>query len=100
MKVYKNYEKRFIGSSDIGSLVYRSWNSVGLIEFGGDGEYFAYIVDEDAEIGEHYQKVVSATHWLDLYDDTSRTMRFSGAKINIYRAGGFGIIIQVIQHQF
>lgn len=98
MKSYKTYEKKCIGSSDIGSLICRSWNSVGLIEFGGDGEYSAYIVDDNAEIGDHYQKVVSATNWLDLYDDTSRTMRFRGAEINVYRAGGFGIIIQVINH--
>ena len=98
MKSYKSYEKKTLGSSDIASLIFRTWDKVGLIEFGGDGEYSAYIVDEDAEIGEHYQKVVSATHWLDLYDDNARTMRFSGAEINVFRAGCFGIIIQVINH--
>lgn len=97
MKDYHEYSKKFIGSSDIASLIYRSWNGVGLIEFGEDGQYSAYIVDGDAEIGEHYQKVAMATVWLDIYDDESRTIRFRGSKINIYRSGCFGIIIQVIE---
>jgi hypothetical protein len=44
MKDYHEYPKKFIGSSDIASLIYRSWKDVGLIEFGEDGQYSAYIV--------------------------------------------------------
>lgn len=101
MKSYKDYEKQFIGESDIASLVMVGFgeNEVEskMLHFGGDYAFFAYIVDGDAEIGEHYEKVATFTHWFKLYDDTGRTKSFTGREINVYRAGEMGCIIQVIQ---
>lgn len=103
MKSYKEYGKWWIGESDIATLV-----CVGIdekeddietffLEFSGDGEYYAYIVDEEAEIGSHYKLVHTFTYWCRIYDDSSKTCEVSGKKINIYRAGDFGTIVQVIR---
>lgn len=62
MKNYKEYEKRFIGSSDIAALILVGCDENGLktstLDFGEDGSYMAYVVDEDAEIGAHYKKLL------------------------------------------
>lgn len=66
------------------------------LDFGEDGSYMAYVVDEDAEIGAHYKKVADFKHWLKIYDDDELTYRINAQEINIYRAGDFGCIIQTI----
>lgn len=100
MKNYKEYEKRFIGSSDIAALILVGCDENGLktstLDFGEDGSYMAYVVDEDAEIGAHYKKVADFKHWLKIYDDDELTYRVNAQEINIYRAGDFGCIIQTI----
>ena len=65
--------------------------------FGEDGCYKAYIVTEDTEIGSHYSKVASFTDWMKIYDDDEKTFEKKAKKINVYRAGEFGCIIQIIQ---
>lgn len=100
MKNYKEYEKRFIGSSDIAALILVGCDENGLktstLDFGEDGSYMAYVVDEDAEIGAHYKKVADFKHWLKIYDDDELTYQVNAQEINIYRAGDFGCIIQTI----
>lgn len=100
MKSYKDYEKRFIGSSDIASLVLVGCDADGLksefLNFGEDGEYRAYIVGSYTEIPEHYKHVYTFECWLKIYDDEELTYSERAKEFNIYRAGEFGCIIQVI----
>ena len=95
-KSYKEYDTRFIGASDIASLTLRSPEGAAVLNFGQDGGYSAYLVDEDAEIGSHYKEVYSCTKWLWIFDDTERSARFRSDIIKVYRAGEFGCIIQRI----
>ena len=101
MNNYKKYEKEVIGSSDIATLIavgcYENGLKTGMIHFGSDGVYSAYIVDQDAEIAEHYKKVDSFTDWLKIYDDEGLAFDVYGKEINIYRAAEMGCIIQVIK---
>ena len=58
MKTYKDFEKSYIGSSDIAAILVSGPSGDGLhaeyISFGEDGAYSAYIVtNPDAEIGSH-----------------------------------------------
>lgn len=103
MKTYKDFEKHFIGESDIATLIMAGCREdegvvTDTLHFGGDGAYSAYVVtEEDATIGMHYKKIASFTHWLKIYDDRELTFKVSAKEINIYRSGDFGCIIQVIQ---
>ena len=102
MKNYKEFEQESIGYSDIATLILVGCDENGLkteqLSFGGDGRYGAYIVTEpDVEIGSHYNKVATFNHWLKIYDDEGLTYRVDAKEINIYRAGEFGCIIQIIQ---
>lgn len=100
MKSYKDYEIEFIGGSDIATLILVGCDEnglkTGLLNFGEDGSYRAYIVDENAEIGAHYKKVADFKYWFKIYDDHGLTYRVNAQEINIYRAGDFGCIIQTI----
>lgn len=87
-------------ASDIAALILVGCDENGLktstLDFGEDGSYMAYVVDEDAEIGAHYKKVADFKHWLKIYDDDELIYRVNAQGINIYRAGDFGCIIQTI----
>ena len=96
MKTYKDFEKRPIGDSDIASLTVRYPMKAEVLNFGSDGSYSAYIVTENAEIGEHYRLVSQGTHWAIIYDEFGKTFSCHADEIMIYRAGGFGCIIQLI----
>ena len=56
MKTYKDYQKWNIGSSDIASLLLLGCNENGaepmLLTFGSDGDYSAYIIPDNVDIGE------------------------------------------------
>ena len=52
--------------------------------------------ENDVEIGKHYEKVVTFNYWLNIYDDTKRTFSKHAKEFNIYRAGDYGCIIQMI----
>lgn len=102
---YKEYKKIYIGMSDVATLIFvgcgnpdpdKEMQAV-LVSFGGDGIYYAYLVDENAEIGEHYHQVASFEHWLTIYDDSGKTFNQYAKKIIVYRAGSSGTIIQVIR---
>lgn len=107
MKNYKDYEKQCIGCSDIASLILRGINTndeleLKALEFGGDGVYWAYIVDADTEIPEHYTQVAEFKCWMQIYDDMARTATFrtkGNEKIKVYRAGMYGCIIQRAKEQ-
>lgn len=53
MKNYKEFKRIYIGSSDIASLTLRAPNISHILTFCEDGVYFAYLVEGEAEIGEH-----------------------------------------------
>ena len=51
MKTYKDFEKQYIGNSDVAALImvgYKKGNGLvtDLLHFGEDGAYSAYIVTE------------------------------------------------------
>lgn len=101
MKSYKKFGSKLIGYSDYASLLLAGpRNEEGLtsqfIHFGGDGRYFAYIVNEEAEIGEHYSLVAEFDSWMRIYDDETMVCNFDAKHIKVYRAAGFGCIIQLL----
>ena len=106
MKTYKDFEKIYIGSSNIACLVLVGCKinqkgealgaSTELLHFGEDGLYNAYYVTEPCEIGEHYRKVATFNSWLKIYDDFERTF-YEYGDFNIYRAGDFGCIIEKVR---
>lgn len=104
MKNYKDFGKEYIGSSDIATLILvgcRDDNDTeeGLkikeLRFGGDGAYTAYIVDETAEIGKHYQLLDTFYYWLKVYDDNQVTFEVFCDWAKVYTAGAYGCIIQI-----
>lgn len=101
MRSYKLYESSYIG--DIAALILAGISDGGLqskvLDFGEDGRYSAYIVDEDAEIGSHYEKQHEFTNWMTIYDDDTCVRTYHAEKIIVYRAGDFGCIIQLIHER-
>ena len=95
MKTYKDFEKKFIGCSDIAALTVRSVQSVFSLSFGGDDCYKAYICYGEVEIPSHYTKVFSGATWLKIFDDDSLAYYEYkyGMHVDIYRAGYGGCII-------
>lgn len=101
MKDYKDFPEQFIGYSDIACLVLAGFQKdEGFVTmplwFGNDGGYFAYVVDSSAIIGSHYVKVAEFNSWLKIYDDDGGMKEFKGSRINVFRAGEMGCIIQVL----
>lgn len=102
MRSYKEYPKKCLGGSDYAALTMAGYKEdIGLtsaiLHFGEDGIYDAYFVDENAEIGSHYELIATFNYWIKIYDDYSLTTSLSGSIMNIYRAGDYGCIIQVIK---
>lgn len=99
MKDHHEYPKQYIGWSDIASLTLRTSTitglGLGLLNFGGDGQYSAYIVDEDVIIPDYYKLAYVAFNWLWIYSDSERTARFDAKMITVYRAGDYGCIIKL-----
>lgn len=100
---YKSFGKQWIGGSDAAFLTFVGSGDDGVyaqaVKFGGDGEYNAYIIyGDDVEIGAHYKRVATFGTWLKIYDDDGRTFRHHeyGATYNVYRAGDYGCIVQII----
>ncbi len=107
MRDYHDYERIYLGYSDIASLTivgprdFKDDQMGSLAEslyFGIDGDYYAYIVDGDAEIGGHYKLVQTCEVWMKVYDDEGLVKTFRAPKINIYRAGDAGCIIQKLDN--
>ena len=103
-KSYKVFPKKWIGVSDIASLVLVGCDKNGvtseMLHFGEDGQYYAYIVNErNVVIGSHYKLRHTFEKWLKIYDDDGLRYEVKAAKINIYRAGDFGCIIEVLDEK-
>ena len=103
MKSYKNYSQEYIGSSDVAALTAIGFDgnevAAKVISFGGDDAYMAYIVDENAAIGDHYSEVARFKSWAKIVDDSGIQKRFNADEIVIYRAGEYGYIIHLIGRQ-
>lgn len=112
MKNHHDYPIVALGDSDVATLTiqYFERNGLGatLLRFGGDGSYKAYLVDSDCEIPDYYTERLTLTGWkchpddhpcgwLRIYDDDGLQFqsRF-GEYCRIYRAGEYGVIIQII----
>lgn len=118
VKSYRDFPKYFIGESDSARLIVEGYyptrgNILRKIQFGEDGVYRARIgqakdlgveltgVDwiDDNEIWKkvpsYYEKILDSWGYLDVYDDTGKTMRISASVIRVYRAGDFGCLILV-----
>jgi len=89
MKTYKDFEKQYIGLSDIASLILVGCGKNGLslkeLHCGQDASYQAYIVEAEFD------------SWLKIYDDEGLVKQFSGKNIIVYRAAEMGCIIQIVQ---
>lgn len=103
-KTYRDFDREIIGGSDIAALTLTGCTPDGvdckMLKFGGDAAYKAYIVDDaDVEIGEHYTLVATFKSWVRIYDDYGMSWEYSknDATINIYRAGDYGCIIQIVE---
>ena len=101
MKTYKDFDKQYIGSSDIASLILAGYKAgEGFVtiplHFGQDDSYSAYIVEGEAVIGSHYEKRAEFDSWLKIYDDEGLVKQFKGKKIIVYRAAEMGCIIQIM----
>lgn len=111
MTNYKAYGKTYIGSSDIASLTIstcgldefnetnaKTWGLFNLNfgAFGDDGSYYAYVVNDAAEIGANYREVVRGRNWVRIYDDNGMTFYAHAREIVVYRAGEMGCIIQLL----
>ena len=97
MKDHHEYEKIGLGYSDIAQLVLRSPDKLYGLDFGGDGDYSAYLVDEDCAIPESYKLRFEAKHWIMIYDDVALRFQAYGEFIRVYSRGEFGCIIQIIK---
>ena len=96
MKNYKEFNKVWLGESDIAALTVRSCGDVYSLNFGEDGSYDAYECFGDVEIGNHYIKVFEGHKWLKIFDDNRLAYDKYFAEyeyVDIYRAGNFGCII-------
>lgn len=101
MKDYKDFNKTFIGESDVGALIMVGCRgSSGLVaeplRFGADDSYYGRIVDEHTAVPEHYSKVAEFNHWFKIYDDQRLTTKITADVIEVYQAGNFGVLIRVI----
>jgi hypothetical protein len=93
---YKEYPKMYIGESETCRLAVRYAHSTKELRFKTSGVFQAYVVDENADIAEHYKLIHSGTHWVRIYDDTSLSFSAAADSILIYRAGDQGCVIQLI----
>ena len=100
MKDYHEYKKVYIGDSDIATLILAGAGDDGVkaipLHFEEDADYQAYVVDEQAAIGDHYQLKAEFESWMKVYDDHSFVREFVARKIKVYRAGMRGCIIQLL----
>ena len=100
LKDHHCYKKTCIGMSDYSTLlVYGPCDDdkAGVIHFGEDGTYTAYLVGEHCLIPDHYHLVYECRHWIKIYDDDGLTYEDSGNYVfKIFRAENFGCIIQRI----
>lgn len=88
--------KRPFGYSDIARLTVVGIEKAEFINFGKDGGYCAYIIDETYDIPEHYELVSEYDMWAKFFDDDSLVAEFKADKIKVYRSGMMGLLIQLL----
>lgn len=95
---YKDYEKTYIGSSDMACLILAGGGEDNAqpvyLKFGEDGTYMAYIVDDGCPIPDHYKLKHTFKRWMKIYDDDGKVIDIKSDIIKVYQAGAFGCIIQ------
>lgn len=102
MRNYKEFEKSYIGTSDIAALLLAGCDQEGHLLsqhllFNEDADYDAYIVKGEVEVGHHYSQVAEFHSWLKVYDDHDLVREFKANRIKVYRAGMRGCIIQLLE---
>ena len=97
MKFYREYSKRFIGYGFAG---YLTLNGEYKLTFETGGTFLAYIVPEDTEIAADYVECYSCEKRLRIYGcpkkNKDNPVTFYGDKITVYRCGGYGCIIKIL----
>lgn len=108
--ILKQKDRCYIGSSDIAAVIANgpALDGGGLkpkvIKFGGDGSYYAYLVDENQENPDHLELLGSFRNWVRLYDDMGLTLHLrpewddKAQRMNyynyfIYKGGDYDCII-------
>ena len=92
-----------LGSSDVAALTVTGLEpstyviTSGIIKLQTDGSYNAYLVKDFSkdQIPSHYEKILSFSTWIHIYDDDGLVYKSKNSKANydIYRAGLQGILI-------
>lgn len=95
MRDHHSYPMVSLGGSDIASLILRAPGKLSDLFMGEDGEYSAYVVDEECLIPSRYTQAFECESWLRVYDDENMVKKFRGDVIRVFRCGAFGIIIQI-----
>lgn len=101
MKHYKDFAKRFLGGTDIATIkVMTNWENYDIAT-GADSSYWAYWIDGEAEIGDHYYllKEIKRVTWLVVADEETINIleKYDNWKtLKIYRAGEHGYIFQLL----
>lgn len=100
MKNYKEFNQIALGTSDIASITVRTPMDAFVVHFGKDSDYYAYLIEGEAEIGGHYTLVKECDAcWMRVFDDNKLTFEsknYYGTynTLRIFRAGEHGCIIQ------
>ena len=92
---YKEYNKIYIGETDVAGFIFKSPNKLVELHTGSDGAFDAYLVDGKCDIPRHYSLWEKFNDWLWIYDDTERTAKIISKNIEVYTAGKRGILIKV-----
>lgn len=100
MRDYHDYEKIFLGCSDIGALTLTGLKAgkgltSQILHFNIDACYKAYLVDENSEIEGHYHKVAAFEKWVKVYDDDELVRTLRGREIEFFRAGDAGCVVKI-----
>lgn len=69
------------------------------VHFGGDDTYAAYLITDEVEVlesvAQHYKLQGTFKHWMKIYDDEECTLQLRANKIEVYRAGDYGMLIRL-----
>lgn len=98
---HHDYEKVSIGSSDSARLevIHTTENGISksYLNFGEDGDYKAYVVDEKCVIPDTYElRCTFESGYVNIFDDSWNHVFIEGETVQIYRRGNFGCIIKII----
>lgn len=114
-KLFGHYDYRhvrlYVGSSDIAMLTCMGMTDKEglkptddhikylLVHFGGDDDYRASIITDECEVlesvAQHYELQGTFKHWMKIYDDRECRLQLRANKIEVYRAGDYGMLIRL-----